>query len=51
VVEGLLRTYRLEGGHAALAGRDVVDDEAALGLGGELIAEEESGAVLMLSRG
>jgi hypothetical protein len=34
--------YRLEGGYSSRARRDVVDDEAALGLSGELIAKEES---------
>lgn len=34
--------YRLEGRHTAFAGRDVVHDETAIGLGGELITEEES---------
>jgi hypothetical protein len=42
---GVIGAYRLESSHASLAGGDVVDDEAAFGLGGELIAEEESDIV------
>lgn len=42
-------THWLEGRHTTLAGRHVIHDETALGLGGEFITKKESVICMFMS--